>query len=31
VVQRRGGPGEAARARDFSQHSEAVYVDQQFS
>jgi hypothetical protein len=31
VVQRRGGSGEAARARDFSQHSEAMHVDQQFS
>jgi len=31
VAQRRGGPGEAAGARDFSQHSEAVDVDQQFS
>jgi hypothetical protein len=31
MVQRRGSSGEAARMRDFSQHSEAVYVDQQFS
>jgi len=31
VVQRRSRPGEAARACDFPQHSEAVYVDQQFS
>jgi hypothetical protein len=31
VAQRRGGPGEATRARDFSQDSEPVYVDQQFS
>jgi hypothetical protein len=30
-MQRRGGPGEAAGARDFSEHSEAVYVDQQLS
>jgi hypothetical protein len=30
-VQRRGRPGEAARARDFPQHGEAVDVDQQFS
>jgi len=31
VVQRPGGPGEAARACHFPQHSEAVDVDQQFS
>jgi hypothetical protein len=31
VVQHRRRPGEAARARDFPQHGEAVDVDQQFS
>jgi hypothetical protein len=31
VVQRRGGPGEAARARDFPQDGQAVGVNQQFS
>ena len=31
VVQRRSRPGEAARARDFPQHGQAMRVDQQFS
>jgi hypothetical protein len=31
VAQRHGRPGEAARAGDFAQHCEALYVDQQFS
>ena len=31
VVQHRSRPGEAARARDFPQHGEALCVDQQFS
>ncbi len=31
VVQHRSRPGEAARARDFPQHGQAMCVDQQFS